>query len=111
MKFDQKYIDSLKERSEELKKMGYNGFTTITDAYLDWCEGHAHCGCDHGCNQFTIENAFKMAALARAAIAGKSQDELDALALKDPNEVAREHIQSIWDAAQKRAEEKRASKT
>lgn len=110
MKFDQKYIDFLKEHSEEFAKEGYPPFTTVFDAYLAWSEGNVSCGCDHGCNQSSLENTSKLLALLRAQKEGKPQEKLDELALEDPKEHATRYLLQMWDNAFKRAKE-RASKT
>jgi hypothetical protein len=108
MKFDQKYIDFLKANSEEFAKEGFDPFTTIFASYIDWAEGNVSCGCDHGCNQASLENTSKLIALIRAQKDGASPEKLDELALEDPKEHTSRYILQLWDKAFKRADKREA---
>lgn len=66
-------------------------FISQFHVWMDYWEGCVMCACDHGCNQFLLENAAKMVAILRAANSYTAQqDELSALAKKDESEFRTE---------------------
>lgn len=75
-KFDEKYVEFLKTHCRA-------DFTSALDEYLDWIEGGVLCGCEHGCNETSLENTVKLLMLIRALRSGASQSDLDSLATKD----------------------------
>lgn len=106
-KFDEEYVQFLKDHNEEFKKDGREGFTTVLNAYLEWIEGNASCACDHGCNQAIAANGAKLAALLRASSIGMSDMSMEALALKDPVAFIHDLGEEMWN----RVRSKRAPKT
>lgn len=101
-KFDQKYLDFLENNKDYLEKEGHCMPKTTLDAYLDWSEGNMLCGCDHGCNQTTVENGPKLLAILRSQMSGASQETLDFMALKSPGEFQQEMHEEMWNKVKNR---------
>lgn len=97
--FDAKYREWLKKQPE---------FTNMTDMFLDSYEGCVLCYCDHGCKSSLVENAAKVAAIARGAIAGLDQITLDAMAEKDPEAFAHDLNAEVWNRAKEARKPKNA---
>jgi len=105
-KFNEEYVQFLKDHDEDFKSSGQEGFTTVLNAYLDWIEGNVSCACDYGCNQAIAENGAKLAALIRASHLGMSDMFMETLALKDPVALIYDLSEKMWN----RAKAKRAPK-
>lgn len=61
--------------------------------FLDCLEGCIICRCDHGCNQWVIENSAKTLHLMKAQQEGVSTEKLDEICQKH----AKEFIDILWE--------------
>lgn len=73
--------------------------------WISYWEGCVLCHCDHGCNQFVLENAAKAAALLRTRGISEDMDWLNELAQKDEAEFRTD----LWKENYRKADERRAT--
>jgi uncharacterized protein YutD len=78
-------------------------FISAFDTWISYWEGCVLCHCDHGCNQFILENAAKMAAILRARNSySYLMDELNDMAKRDESEFRTE----LWKENYRKASER-----
>lgn len=85
MRLDHKYWEFARKQPD---------FKGEFEDWIEYWEGCVLCGCDHGCNQFVLENAAKASALIKAART-EFPDILNELAMRDEREFRTE----LWKAS------------
>jgi len=61
------------------------------DTWLGFWDGCVHCACDHGCNQWVMEQTARASLIMNAMRQGKSKDRLDKLV-----QIPVERANKIW---------------